>query len=141
MSVAAIGGGSPAAGPQANRFAEMNSQEFIQIMLAELSNQDPFEPADSAAVLEQLSSLRNIESQIKLQDKLESLVLQNQIAIAGGMIGKTVLGLDVANDEVSGIVTAVRVQDGTAILELDSGKTLPLDRVTRIDDSGASPAA
>ena len=133
MSAGAIGGLSGAAAPQVNRFAELNSQDFIQVMLAELSNQDPFEPTDSTAVLEQLSSLRNIESQLELQEKLESLVLQNQIAIAGGMIGKSVQGLDVTNDRIGGVVTAVRVVDGEAILELDSGKTLPLDRVTRID--------
>jgi hypothetical protein len=62
-------------------------------------------------------------------------VLQNQVATAGGLIGKMVAGKDTNNNAVSGQVTAVRVEDGAAILELDSGKTVPMDRVTRINES------
>lgn len=131
MSAGAIGSVS---GPAAatNRFAELQSEDFIQVMLSELSNQDPFEPTDSSALLEQLSSLRNIETQLELQTKLESLVLQNQVAIAGGLIGMHVAGLDDANNETSGLVTSVRVQDGQTLLELDNGKTLAMDHVTEI---------
>jgi flagellar basal-body rod modification protein FlgD len=123
---------------EAKRFGELSSEEFIKILITELTNQDPFQPNDSAAILEQLSSLRNIESQTSLQDKLEDLVLSNSIAQAGGMIGKVVEGLDLSNNNVSGQVTAVRIVDGKAILELDTGVPLPLDRVTGISE--ASPA-
>ena len=115
-----------------NAFAELSSEEFVRIMTQELANQDPFEPNDSAAILEQLSSLRNIESQIALQDQIESLVLQNGVAQAGGLIGKLVEGLDTDNNTTAGLVTSVRIVDGEAQLELDNGKTLPIDRVTRI---------
>lgn len=138
MSAGSIGGatlGSGAAAP--NRFAELQSDDFVRVMIEELSHQDPFNPQDSAALLEQLSSLRNIESQFSLQEKLESLVLQNQISAAGGLIGRMVTGLDANNNAVQGMVTSVRVQDGQAILELDSGGALPMDRVTRIDVADA----
>src|SRR5690606_13766382 len=99
-----------------------------------LSNQDPFQPQDSGALLEQLSSLRNIESQLPLQQKLETLVRQNETAAAGGLIGKKVEGLDAGNNAVSGLVTSVRVQDGKTLLELDSGRMVPMKRVTKIAD-------
>ena len=134
MSAAAIGGASPAVQQTAtNQFAEIQTADFINILIAEMANQDPFEPQDSAAILEQLSSLRNIESQLVLQDKLETLVLQNQITAASGMIGRLVSGLDEANNRVAGLVTAVSVREGEAVLELDTGHTLAIDRVTRID--------
>jgi len=113
-------------------FGAMSSQDFIRVLTAELSNQDPFEPKDSSAMLEQLSSLRNIESQMSLQSQLQALVLQNQIAMAGGLIGKNVVGLDEQNNTVDGIVTSVRVQEGKAWLELDTGKTVPMDRIAKI---------
>ncbi len=137
MSAGAIGGLAATDGLPVNRFADLKSQDFIKVMLAELSNQDPFEPTDSAALLEQLSSLRNVETQLELQNKLESLVLQNQVAVAGGMIGLVVTGLNAANDQVSGLVTSVRVQDGKALLELDTGQTVAMEQVTRIDDGVA----
>ena len=128
--------GTPATPPSNNAFAELDSGEFLNIMLTELTNQDPLQPNDTAAVLEQLSSLRNIESQVSLQEQLETMVMQNSISQASGMIGKVVEGLDLGNDRISGVVTSVRVVDGEAELELDSGKTLPIDRVTAITAAG-----
>ena len=132
MSAGAIGGAAAATAADNNGFASLSSDEFMKILLSELSNQDPFEPQDSAALLEQLNSIRSIESQISLQDQLENLVLQNQIASAGGLIGKSISGLDANNDAIDGIVTAVRVEDDEVFLELDTGKQLATSRVTRI---------
>lgn len=122
-------------------FGSLKSDDFIKVMLSELQHQDPLNPQDSSKLLEQLSSLRNIESQLDLQSKLSSLVLQNEVASAGNMIGKLVSGLDSSNEAIQGVVTAVRVSDGKAILELDSGKTLGMDRVTRVGPKPVSAAA
>ncbi len=140
MSAAAITGAGATAASSPSGFGALGSEEFIRVMLSELSNQDPFEPQDSAALLEQLSSIRNIEGQLSLQESLENLVLQNQVAIAGGLIGKVVAGLDGLNQQVEGQVVSVRVRDGKATLELDNGKSLSMDRVTEIfnpQDGGA----
>jgi flagellar basal-body rod modification protein FlgD len=134
MSAGAISGAASAGAEGAGGFGALSSGDFINVLLSELSNQDPFDPQDSAALLEQLSSLRNIESQLALQDQLEDLVLQNQVAAAGGLIGKVVAGLDSTNREAQGLVTSVRVQNGKAILELDSGRALAMDRVTEISE-------
>lgn len=121
-----------------NAFGAMKSEDFIKILTQQLANQDPFEPQDSQALLEQLSTLRSVESQLSLSDSIAELVLQNQVATAGGLIGKSVQGKDTYNNAVNGQVTAVRVQDNQAILELDNGKSLPMDRVTRIVDANAA---
>lgn len=124
---AGLGGGSGGQG-----FAGIKSTDFIRIMITELTRQDPFSPQDTAKLLEQLSSIRNIESQLGLEQQISSLVLQNQIAGAGNLIGKLVAGLDAANQKVVGLVTSVRVQDGKAVLELDTGASLEMARVTQI---------
>ncbi len=134
MSAGAIGGATAGVGaaPSKSGFGDIDSGQFMKILLSELTNQDPFKPQDSGALLEQLSSLRNIESQLSLQKQLENLVLQNGLSSAAGMIGKEIEGLDAANDKVSGVVTSVRVENGKAILELSSGKALPIERVSSI---------
>jgi flagellar basal-body rod modification protein FlgD len=140
MSAAAIGGAAVAATPATSpsRFADIQTDDFIRVLISELANQDPFDPQDSSALLEQLSSLRNIESQLVLQGQIESLVLQNQISLAGTLIGRIVSGLDQNNDSVSGQVTSVRVQNGKAILELEDGQMLAMDHVTRIEAAAES---
>ena len=118
-----------------NKFAQLSSTEFVNILVKELTNQNPFKPQDSSKILKQLSSLRTIESQTQLQDQLESLVSQNEVAQASGMIGKMVQGLAEDGDRISGLVTSVRVRNDQAILELDTGKRLPMSRVERITDN------
>ncbi len=124
-----------------NRFAELSSEEFIKVLFTELQNQDPLKPQDSSKMLEQLSSLRNIESQMSLQEQLKDLVKQNQVAAAGGMIGKVVQGLDGGNNQIIGLVTAVRVTDEGVMLQLDNGHQLDMSRVSAITELSDQPAA
>ncbi len=116
----------------ANTFGNLSSADFMKIMMTELQSQDPLQPTDSSKILEQLSSLRNIESQLSLQQQLQSLVAQNQISAAGALIGKMVVGLDTTNTTVAGVVTSVLVQNGVPVLQLDSGKSLNMSGVTQI---------
>ena len=124
-----------------NPFAELQSTDFVRIMVEELSNQDPFEPNDSAAILDQLSSLRSIESDLKLQSQFESLVLQNAIGQAGALIGREVEGLSLDNETIRGTVTSVRVVDGATEVELEDGQRLAMDRITRVSELEATTAA
>ncbi len=141
-TVSATDNQQSAAVGKSSKFADLSSTEFIKVLVQELTHQDPFKPNDSSKILEQLSSLRNIESQGQLQDQLKNLVLQNQVAQASGLIGKMVQGLTDTGDRLDGMVTSVRVKEGQAILELDTGKQLPMSRVERITEQNqAEPAA
>jgi len=130
MDINATGNVSASLG--SNKFAEMSSEEFINILITELQNQDPLNPQDTGALLEQISSLRNIESQTSLSDQLESLVTQNQVATAGNMIGKLVEGVDTLNTNTTGLVTSVRVTEEGVFLELDNGRSMAMKQVTGI---------
>lgn len=134
MSAAAIGGASTTTS-EAHGFGALDSNEFLQIIIKELSNQDPLQPQDTQALLEQLSTIRDIESQVSLQEDLESLVLQNSVTSASALIGKQVKGLDASNRNVAGTVTAMRIESDKPILVLDSGNELPADNVTEVVNS------
>lgn len=134
MSAGAIGGASNQGIEGFNGFGQLSSEEFIKVLTEELTHQDPFQPQDSGALLEQLSSLRNIESQMMLQDQIGALVLQNQMTAAGNMIGKLVVGMDDQNMSISGVVESVRVVDEKVMVGLDNGKQLAMDRIMEVDD-------
>ncbi|MCC7145077.1 MAG: hypothetical protein IT443_01380 [Phycisphaeraceae bacterium] len=150
MSTSAVGSSSGSVTNKISGFGNISSDQFVKILVTELRQQDPFNPQDSSKLLEQLSSLRNVESQMLLQDKLtelvdtnkdsqtslidklNSLVLQSQLSSAGQLIGREVAGKDSDNNSVSGLVTSVRVDQGVVSLELDTGKLLPFDNVTQV---------
>jgi flagellar basal-body rod modification protein FlgD len=139
MSAGAIGG---IAAPQApkqtenNAFSELSSGEFINILVTELTQQDPFKPNDSSAILEQLSSLRNIESQTSLQSQLKSLVDQNAVSSAGGLIGQFVKGVDASNQQVEGVVQSLVIENGKPFLKLSGGARIEASRVTDVGNLG-----
>ena len=116
----------------ANGFSSMKSEDFIRIIFTELANQDPFQPNDSAALLDQLNSIRAIESDIKLMERLDSLVFENQMASAANLIGKVVQGITTTNERVEGEVLSVARRADSLTLTLDNGARMPMDNVEQI---------
>jgi len=117
-----------------NQFSELSSEDFLKIIFTELSNQDPFEPNDSAALLQQLNSIRSIEADLQMMKQLQSLVHENQLAAAGTLIGKFIGGLTEDNNRVAGYVVSVIRQGNTVTLELDNGWIVPISGVETIID-------
>lgn len=116
-------------------FSELTSEEFTRIMFEELSSQDPLEPSDTGALLEQLSTLRSIESDAGLVDQLGSLVRQNELGAASGLIGRFVSG--VGEEDVgrtSGVVFSVSQTREGAVLNLDNGARVPMGNVDEVFD-------
>lgn len=117
-----------------NRFADMTSEDFVRIIFTELSNQDPLKPNDTGALLDQLNSIRSIESDLKVVDQLQSLVLENQLASAGNLLGKFVDGLTDDADRAQGYAISVLKRDDKVYLELDTGQLLPFENVQSVVD-------
>ncbi len=128
------GNSAPSSGAKKN--FELKTEDFIKMMVTQLQNQDPLEPAKNQELLAQMSQIGQLQSATSLQETLKGVVTQNQIGAAAGLMGKKVEGLDTEDDPVDGIVTSVRVEADGVSLELDNGKSLPLSRVTSI----AAPA-
>lgn len=133
-AVTGVGGPDAATRSTPNRFGEMSSEEFVKIIFTELANQDPFEPTDSAALLQQLSSIRSIESDMRLTQQLEALVQENQLASAGNLIGKIIGGLTEDFERVAGWVVSVHREGPDVYLELDTGWLVPMQGVETIID-------
>ena len=110
----------------------LSSEDFIRIIFTELAHQDQFQPSDSSALLEQLNSIRSIESDIQLMDRLQSLVVDNRIASATSMIGRDVQGLDTFRQRIIGTVVGVTRQDDLVMLQLGDGHRIPVDDVEAV---------
>ncbi len=121
-----------------NRFSDMSSEDFVRIIFTELANQDPLAPNDSNALLQQLNSIRSIESDIQLVEQFKSLVTEHQLAAGGNLIGKFITGLTASSDRVSGHVVSVSREGDSVALELDNGFIVPFESLDTIHDAGPS---
>ncbi len=115
-----------------NRFGELNSEDFLRIIFTELSNQDPLQPNDTSALLDQLNSIRSIEADIKLTNQLSALVVQNQLASASALLGKVVSGLTDTLERTSGTVVSARREGDTISLELDDGSLIAFENIESV---------
>lgn len=129
-SIPQVSGGSSETAT--NRYSELNTEDFVKIMFTELSNQDPLKPQDSNALLQQMSSLRSIQSDIDLSTKLQSVVTQNQLATAGGLLGKYVSGLTEQYQRVVGQVQSVSKTSDGPVLNLSNGFRVPFKNIDQM---------
>lgn len=127
-----------------NAFQALTSEDFIRIMFTELTNQDPLQPNDSKDLLDQVGSIRAIESDVTLTKRLEEIALQNEIAASGTLLGKFVRGLNASGNRVLGFVDSVSITREGTILNLSTNERVALKRVEDIIDPdliGTTPAA
>jgi flagellar basal-body rod modification protein FlgD len=89
---------------------DIDMNQFLNLMITELQNQDPLNPTDNAALLEQVGQLRNISANDRLVNTLTSFSNTQELTTASSLIGKKVTGLDIKGDEVKGEVSSVSVK-------------------------------
>src|SRR5689334_3095659 len=86
----------------------LKAEDFIKMMVTQLQQQDPMEPAKNDQLLAQMSQISQLQSTTDLTTSLKGMVQQNQIGSASALIGKSVQGMDDQNNTISGVVTSVR---------------------------------
>jgi len=123
-----------ASGATTNSLDSLSTQDFTQMLVAELQNQDPTSPVTNSELMQEVSQIRSIESTDQLTTTLQSVLLGQNVATAGNLIGRAVQGNDAQGNAVSGTVSSVSIANGSATLNVGTS-TLPLSNVTQISAS------
>jgi flagellar basal-body rod modification protein FlgD len=108
----------------AAKTATVDYNQFLQLLIAQLKNQDPTKPMDSAQFISQLASFSNVEQSIQTNAKLDALMTSSALSQAEGMIGRQISSPDGAT---SGTIAAVRIVSGGAVALLENGSEIPLE--------------
>ncbi len=106
----------------------LSNQEFFQIMITELTNQDPLEPLDNQEFLGQITQMQTLETMTRLSEGIQSLLVGQQLTSAGALIGKSVAGVDVQGAAIEGIVESVAVEGDEVRLNV-GGRSLELSQI------------
>jgi flagellar basal-body rod modification protein FlgD len=104
--------------------------DFMQMLLAQLKNQNPLEPLqdkDLMTEFTQLTSLQEIES---MQTQITKLQQDNQKTYASSLIGKNVEA-SVNYATVSGVVNSVEFNDTSIYLNVGS-QNFELSKLTKV---------
>ena len=116
----------------------LTPENFMQLMVTQLENQDPTSPTSSQDLLTQMSQIGQLESSTSLQSTMSSVTLQSQVSSGSSLIGKNVTGIDTDNNSVTGVVNSVSVAGGNVSLQLDSGTSLALSGLSSINSTATA---
>jgi flagellar basal-body rod modification protein FlgD len=111
------------------------TDDFFNLLITQLTNQDPLEPTGNEELLQQIASIRDIELSTSLTESLSRLSGNQQFASAASLIGKYVKSIpDDSGVIKAGIAVGVRFDtEGEPILQLSDGGELPLNQVATIE--------
>ena len=93
--------------------------DFLDLMITELQNQDPLNPMENDELLAQIGQIREIASTEQLTSTLEAVLLGQNVTSATNLIGAEIEAISDDNQRVSGIVTSVAISDGEPKLNVD----------------------
>lgn len=112
-------------------FSSLSAEDFLKVLIEQLKNQDPSSPMDSDQLLQQVSSMRALQSNLELSDSLKSLTMSQQLTSAASFLGKTVTGIDANKQSVTGAVDRVVVASGKTLLAIGDSQ-VELGNITDI---------
>lgn len=127
--------GTAPAGP--NAFSALGTDAFVRIIFTELSRQDPLAPNDTGTLLEQIATLREMQSSMDLSSRLTALVAWQELASAAGLIGRRVSGLNALAQRVEGVVRSVTRTPEGVVLTLTDGHHLRIRDLDEILEVGS----
>ncbi|WP_062014305.1 flagellar hook assembly protein FlgD [Aureimonas sp. AU4] len=103
---------------------------FLQLLVAQMKNQDPLNPTDPTQQMSQLASFSNVEQSIKLNQKLEAMTTLTSLTQADSLIGRKLTSGD---GVVSGTVKSLQVTNEGTVATLADGKTIVLGSGVKVE--------
>ncbi len=125
---------SPSATGSGGGMGGLSTEDFTKIILQELTKQDPLAPNDSNQLMQQIATIRSIQSNTDLSDSLKQISSDNSFASAANMVGKVAAGLCTDSTRRTDEVIAVERSSVGMILTLAGGKTMLMSNVEGVVD-------
>lgn len=138
MSVNSVNNAANAANSSSNSSSVANKTDFMALLIAQLTHQDPLNPMEDSDFTSQLAQLEQLEQTVSLNTTMGALNTQSQLQSATALIGMEVTGSDSSGNVVTGTVLRA-VQSGNSVfVELSGGQKIPVANVSNVSNSESS---
>lgn len=107
----------------------MGMQDFLKILLTQLTYQDPLKPVDNQQFMAQMAQFTALEQTQQLNEKIATLITNQAALQSVGLIGRTV---DIQTDSgsVSGVVTSLSLAGDSPQLSVTTSAGAVLSSVS-----------
>jgi flagellar basal-body rod modification protein FlgD len=99
---------------------------FLQLLIAEMKNQDPTNPTDTSQYMSQFAQLSSVEQAMQTNTKLDALLSSSALSQADGLIGRTANFTDSSGKTISGKIASVSINSDGSIATLEDGTKIPV---------------
>jgi flagellar basal-body rod modification protein FlgD len=118
-----------AAQPVLNPGAQLSKDAFLQLLVAQLQNQDPLNPTDSNAMMQTETEFSTVEQLTNLNSTMSSMQGQGQLSQAVSLLGHTLDYVDADGADQTGTAGSVTVGANGAVEIAVGSDTITLDAV------------
>jgi flagellar basal-body rod modification protein FlgD len=129
--------------------AILSQDDFLLLLVTELTNQDPLEPMSNQEMVSQITEMQMLDETISQTDLLETMsenmsslsaymsymTYDSRFQAGSSLVGLYVYGTDSDGNDIEGMVTNASMSDGEVTLTLHTGDTIPYENVTDVTEA------
>ncbi|HEY8201009.1 MAG TPA: flagellar hook capping FlgD N-terminal domain-containing protein [Actinomycetota bacterium] len=136
-ALGAIGGSAVRQSSTAG-LGSLSGDAFMKLMIAQMKYQNPFEPMDTSAMLQQTASLTTVETLQQVSSSERLLLGLQQSGMAASFVGRSVVALDASGQELAGVVRSIRFTADGPLLQVGTAsgdgpsRDVPIASVTSV---------
>ena len=112
----------------------LDSDAFLQLLVAQMRYQNPMEPTDGTAMLQQTAQFTTVETLQSISELQGQLARMQQVSLAVDVVGKDVTALDADGSAITGIVDGVRFTADGAMLQIE-GREVLMENVVSVAEA------
>jgi flagellar basal-body rod modification protein FlgD len=120
---------------------ELGKDQFLQILVTQLRNQDPMQPMQDKEFIAQMAQFSSLEQMVNMAKEMTSL--RQSAGMAAALIGKEVSWVETEDTGVvnhSGIVDSIIWRDGKQFAKVDNVE-VAMDKILSISEPAKVSAA
>jgi len=126
--------GNSASSPQPSALGALDGNAFLKLMIAQLKYQNPFQPMDTTAMMQQTSALTSVQTLQDMSALQKEMLGMQEAATANGFIGKQVTATDASGSTLTGVVRNVTYTATGPLLNVE-GTDVPIADITQASNA------
>ncbi len=107
---------------------------FMQLLLAQLKNQDPLKPMENTEFISQMAQFNSLSELMSLNKTMGELMTAQLVTQGSTMIGKTISANLDTGKTVEGVVSGMQIRDDEVTLTVN-GTQVPMSAVRVVTDT------
>ncbi|HWC60504.1 MAG TPA: flagellar hook capping FlgD N-terminal domain-containing protein [Verrucomicrobiae bacterium] len=116
----------------------LSQQDFLQLLVTQMTSQDPLNPTNSQDLLSQMTQFSTLNANTTMQTQLGQMQTLYEFSEAGSLLGKQVTLQQDASTLTSGLVTGVDTSSNVPQI-IVNGQSYSLAQVLSVANPSATP--